>query len=624
MGSQKTLEMTEYFGLNSKTSEASLPWGFSRDLHDIDLSLPGVAQTRGGFVKLTQAALGYKAFRIHDFYKPSVQNHFFLGNGGSEVFKLSVLGVKSVVGSGLATNQIVDFLNYKNTCFYCNGVDSPKATDGFTQRNWGIVGPTTAPSVAPNGAGVLTGSYTYVVTFFNSNTSHESNHGLRATVTIAAQSVDLSNIPVSTDPQVTRRRIYRTVTGGSILLFLAEINDNVTTIYNDNTADASLGTTEAPEDNNPPPAFVGIEEWDGRIFGFEKRSTVLKFCNDEFLTSAGAGVPEESFSADNEIELVAEIRGIKKSPNFDELWVHTTKGVIAIKSNRDEPDDPYFPVFRNSNSAWASISHYSIQNIYNKQWFMTENAKVMSIDSSGFPDYESNLIESELTNANLTRLKFVQAVHYKKGTKNQYRFIFPEGGNIDFNKMWVANYLQRTPPDLLGKTYPVWEPHRIQTTCIGTVKDANEDDVLYTGSTDEHIMKQDFGTNDDGVAIDWSFSIGWSRTAQTPDITDLIRWIKAYFQPLGDYSINMRIDLDFGCGGGQVYAISLTQTGDLLDLNFILDISLLGCDGLRAVTTDVVGDYNYIQVTFFGNALNQIMELHNMLMMPVQTSGFRR
>ncbi len=52
--------------------------------------------------------------------------------------------------------------------------------------------------------------------------------------------MSLSSIPVSSDPRVTGRRIYRTVVGGSEYKFLNFIADNVTTTLIDNTPDVNL------------------------------------------------------------------------------------------------------------------------------------------------------------------------------------------------------------------------------------------------------------------------------------------------------------------------------------------------------------------------------------------------
>lgn len=75
------------------------------------------------------------------------------------------------------------------------------------------------------------------------------------TITVTDNSVDgqisLTNIPVSSDPRVTERRISRTKVGSlSTYYVLATIADNVTTTYTDNTADAGLGANEASTQDN--------------------------------------------------------------------------------------------------------------------------------------------------------------------------------------------------------------------------------------------------------------------------------------------------------------------------------------------------------------------------------------
>jgi hypothetical protein len=53
----------------------------------------------------------------------------------------------------------------------------------------------------------------------------------------------LSNIPTSADGRVSKRRIYRTNSGGSTLRLVTTINNNTTTSYTDATPDGSLGAT---------------------------------------------------------------------------------------------------------------------------------------------------------------------------------------------------------------------------------------------------------------------------------------------------------------------------------------------------------------------------------------------
>lgn len=87
------------------------------------------------------------------------------------------------------------------------------------------------------GPAALTGGSTlqYLVTFGNSTTGNDSNP-CDAPVQVpgvAEQPVLLSNIPVSTDPQVSNRKLWRTSEGGGTFFYLDTIYDNTTTTYED-------------------------------------------------------------------------------------------------------------------------------------------------------------------------------------------------------------------------------------------------------------------------------------------------------------------------------------------------------------------------------------------------------
>lgn len=642
-----SIEYRQFYGLCTKPSRAVMPIGFSDFLHDIDLSVPGIARTRGGCTKFTSSQLGYNAKRLFDYYVPSSRTHVFLGNGGTKVFKLAANGTKTEIGSGFDSGLVFDFVSFKNTAYMSNGAagsaNEPKAYYAPTNtfRKWGMDAPSSAPVVATSGGGGLSGDYLYAVSFVNDVNGHESSISpISASVTAAGNSIGLSSIPVSSDPQVTKRNIYRTTTGGAILFLLTTINDNVATTYTDNTADVDLETNEAPQYNDPPAHFKYLATWDGRVWGAEEMSTEVAFSDNGFFTQVG--LPEESFPEPNRIQLFAEFRGMLQSPNFDELWIHTSKGVVKVRKTGDAADPYEIAVL--GPDKYSTSSHYALVNIENEQWYIDENAKVRSVDSSGFTQYKSHLIEEALVGGtvgdksyvgvNFTILRNIQAVHYAAGTKNQYRFVVAESGQTNFSKMYAANYLQTTPPlendnDLrssfpVSARYPVWEVHNITSTCLGVVKDSNGVDVLYTGSTDQYVKKQDIGTNDDGVAIDWAFAIGWQRSGETPDKTGFPRWIVAYMLASTSYSINLRIDTDFGQGGGQIYPVAIPAGGDRLDVDFILDHSLLSAAGLRRVEQSVNGDSNFIRQTWYGAALDQVLDMHSLTMLLKPLEGLRR
>lgn len=99
-------------------------------------------------------------------------------------------------------------------------------------------------ALAGSGAGnVEDGAHGYKVTFVTSE--GESLPSSAVSVTVADKTtngkVALSAIPISKLSDVTSRKVYRTVAGGSTYKLLATISDNTTTTYTDNIADASLG-----------------------------------------------------------------------------------------------------------------------------------------------------------------------------------------------------------------------------------------------------------------------------------------------------------------------------------------------------------------------------------------------
>ncbi len=110
-------------------------------------------------------------------------------------------------------------------------------------------------------ATALTGSIKYFVTFFN-NLLEESNPSPSSTeIVVNGESITLTTIPVSTDPDALGRYIYRI--GGSLnqALRVGTLWDNVSTgPFVDPTSDeaAQDDDFEMPTDNDLPPAASGV------------------------------------------------------------------------------------------------------------------------------------------------------------------------------------------------------------------------------------------------------------------------------------------------------------------------------------------------------------------------------
>jgi len=120
-----------------------------------------------------------------------------------------------------------------------------------------------APTVALAGVGagnVDNGAHRYLVTFVTAD--GETDAGvLSAVVTVADKTTNgktqVSAIPVG-GAAVTARKLYRTVAGGAVALFLATIADNTTTTYLDNTADSALGVQAPTTNTTVDPTIVMV------------------------------------------------------------------------------------------------------------------------------------------------------------------------------------------------------------------------------------------------------------------------------------------------------------------------------------------------------------------------------
>jgi hypothetical protein len=178
----------------------------------------------------------------------------------------------------LTANQQTFFASAGQWLFLTNGVDIPLKIDtSLHVTYWGIVKPATAPILTATVGAEGPGTYYYCITF--GNAVQESSQGtVSLPIVLPANSgVILTGIPISPDPQVTLRNIYRL--GGSLgeWILIATIPDNVTTTYTDSQSDASLTGQLLVVFRDPPPPFKYIVAYYDLIWGFnlpEAPSTV--------------------------------------------------------------------------------------------------------------------------------------------------------------------------------------------------------------------------------------------------------------------------------------------------------------------------------------------------------------
>ena len=142
-------------------------------------------------------------------------------------------------------DKYVEVIAY-NDIIYVIDNDSGYKWDAINVRlsDFGIDAPASACTASVGGSGTLTGTYVYYYSFYNSETQTESALSpVSGTVSPSSQYVDLTNIAVSSDSQVDKRKIYRQGAGSDVIFYCGVINDNTTTTYVDNTSTLSVEQT---------------------------------------------------------------------------------------------------------------------------------------------------------------------------------------------------------------------------------------------------------------------------------------------------------------------------------------------------------------------------------------------
>jgi len=144
-----------------------------------------------------------------------------------------------------------DGSNVKMLCSSANAIHIQYGSDILLEHGGDIKFTSVTAPTAPTAAlieaagNVDAGTHSYRITYVNETGETELGAASNTVTTDAThKQVDLTNIPVSTSGSVTARKIYRTKAGGSEdnIFFLATLNDNTTTIYTDNIADADLSS----------------------------------------------------------------------------------------------------------------------------------------------------------------------------------------------------------------------------------------------------------------------------------------------------------------------------------------------------------------------------------------------
>ncbi len=328
------------------------------------------------------------------------------------------------------------------------------------------------------------GEYKYRITFM-SKYGHESNAGPEsvAMITTAARDIiDLTDIPVSDDPQVIARRIWRTVAGGENNLYVDTINNNTQTTYEDVTSDLAntvngrgLGQTTPPfagdvsDDNSPPPKAGIIKHWKQTVFlaGFPDRPEVVVYSE--------AGEPE-SFPLLNEAQLDAKITGITET--YSGLIIETETGKWFCQG--DNPDFTFDKSLNHVGNVGRRAQGEG--RVYN---WATDRDGIRLYDGN-FPLKISEVIRDKFDDDfNKEQLELAQSAHSKR--RNSILLLAADEDAGTGDTIWKDDsYVYQYPEDKMeqGRWWKLELPTSINPLDFEEIEDEDGTQRLYFGGDD--------------------------------------------------------------------------------------------------------------------------------------------
>ncbi len=382
--------------------------------------------------------------------------------------------------------------------------------DGFAYP-LAIPTPNKAPTVAAGAAGALTGTFRVKVAYAIKNSlgaiiAEGGRSVASLTVTVAAQLIALTNIPKSADPSINCRRLYRTATGpGTEYFEWFDIDDNTTTSYSDDAADADLSLFSAQTDLGAAPARLELcAEWKGRLWG---KST---------------SEPDTlRYSADGKLYAWPATNSLKVLPvGKDRL------GITAIIPRRDELGiarrDIIWKVIGSANNDFRMVKLVEGKGAIAPDSVIVSRDVARWLAEDGVYEWDGEGVRciSDMqvhpwfsTDTYFNRALFPSAFARYDPLKHSYDLFLAPAGGTDFTR-WVSFDISRKC--WLG-------PHKTDAftpTGAGVIFDANEVLVPVVCGGDSYVYSVTPGTYRDGAATAVDFDVtGKFHSGNAPDIT---------------------------------------------------------------------------------------------------------
>jgi hypothetical protein len=544
----------------------------------------GAVGTRGGSTKFNTTAIG--SFSADGFYvrhdTDNSETMIVFANGvaheltGTSTF-VSITSSESLFTGGVR----VAAAEYQDHIFFGNGNAEPHKWNGTDYTRHGVPAPTATHSVASNttSTGVLTGDYRWKVTYINSALAEGDLGPVPTTLTVTSAEVLITSLPIA--PQsfgVNQRKIYRTVTSGAAYKLVTTINDNTTTTYDDNIADADLGVA-APTDNGVPPKYNSIVYHQNRLFVNDTAQPNYVFYSD-IAEPYTFGALSFFRVGDATSDLV------KGLAVYNDQLIIFCDNSIWINYMPDSTASNWIQV--RAKSAYGSKSPFGLPVFQNSVLFpATQNSKFVGFGAiSGttvepdvalltvgglISDLQSNRIEPDMFDVQEAYVRNIAAITYKNRI---YISVTYGNGNTENNRMFVYDYDR----DRLSQTQRgAWVPY----DGMNAAQFAIYDQKLYyaeSGANGLHVYEMEVsGTySDDSAAINsyyWTKEFSGNPGHET--VEKDFRTSEMLVDQAGAWPMDLfyRVNSDLGQGTQEV--IDLTPGGSTWN-NFTWNNELWG------------------------------------------------
>ena len=241
-------------GMNNRQPDHRLPDGTVRNLVNVKVDNSGILSRRDG-IELVYSGLGCR-----DGFSCSLGTFF---RQGASLMRLLDDDTSEELFTGVVGDQCA-FEYHNDILYFSDGVITKKIFPDFSFTNWGMEVPGT-PAVYSTSGTYGAGTYLAAITFVDVDGNESGASDFVSVSLDSPGALVFTNIPTTTDSQVTGVRLYLSTPNGDVLYQIAEVSPG-TASYTQ-----SLGTYD---DNKvletefiiPPPAGRIIRGYNGVIY----------------------------------------------------------------------------------------------------------------------------------------------------------------------------------------------------------------------------------------------------------------------------------------------------------------------------------------------------------------------